>query len=169
MNTYVKSIEFGFENTEVAEIPSKYIGNFYIDKIHTVFNRTTVNSIEKKLIADEVFIEIFGEVDEFGYDLGCDSQERGSVLERITRYEDIVCVEIKYEDDTSEKYWVDYDIKDGHEQGLNILQKAFISKAGNLYVLIGKDLKFEDRVDLKQINDLLAMERIKRAILHSGE
>lgn len=153
MNTHVQIVTICFENCEYAEIPIKYFGKFFIDKISTGIYRIAMNAICKENCAEEVVLEIFSEVDQIGYHPCCNKKETASVINRISQYNDITSIEIKYEDGSEERYLVSYKTEKGNEYGPNTLQQSFVSELGNLYVLIGKKLNPEKIFPAKRIND----------------
>lgn len=158
----IKSIEFVFENCEAFEVEAKYFAGFQLEDIRTSIARIACNAISKFQTAYSVVIELFKEAnvqyDGFG--------ERAYKFNRIVEHHDITSLVIHYSDDTTESYFVDYD--EGGKDGLgapNINQKTYISKLGNLYIVIENGKKIFDFFDKDEINDDDNMDFMKSMIL----
>jgi len=134
----IQSITFVFENCESLELPIRYFGIVEINNIQTKIQRTAINAVRKFTEASEVFLEIFAETNkEYDWELNAYR------FARLTKFRDIVYLDIKYDDETVESIYVDYDT-DNTENNLN--QDTWISNLGNLYISISKR---------KQINDFI--------------
>lgn len=149
----IKELTIAFENCESMTFNGNVIGEFEIRDIQTVIRRIASNSIDKYQIADTVFFELFAEgnteYDPFGIE-----KERTTAFDRLQKYMDITSIEITYEDGTTDEIYVDYNTN-GH-CGLgadNVNQTVYLSRLGNIYVLISENKKIEYFVNLESIED----------------
>lgn len=163
MGSGLKEITFIFENCEYITIDGKYVGDFLVDDIKTSFARIACNYIGKQVSADTFVIEIhkdankernpFNELDDtvwgeshkhptFNRFKGCD----------ITSIEFVLEKEVDENTMRTEKYKY-YTTWTGDDWQINEAQSNYISKDGNLYVVIAEDKKVEDFFDLEEIND----------------
>lgn len=141
----VQSITFVFENCESLELPIKYFGIVSIDDIQSCIRRIAVNSTKKIQIANDIFLEIFGEANkEFDWEINYYR------FERIMKYRDIVYLDIKYEDGDVESIYVDYD-STCSERNKN--QDTWVSQLGNLYISISKRKIVNDHIYEKDANN----------------
>lgn len=154
----IKGINLCFENVESVYVPANCIGLFYMDKIYGRIRYADMNKISLSEYCNLVTMEIFQEVNDVkqGYCfLGAEFDDiRYTPFERIGRYNDIVCIEICFDDGEKRTYYVDYVEKDENMIGApNINQKTYVSKCGAVYIVIGKDVKIEDYFDMKNIEN----------------
>jgi hypothetical protein len=159
----IKSIEFIFENCECFTIDAKYFGVFEMSDIQTKIGRIAVNSIAKFTCANHVAMEIFSEADD-KYNFY--NEEMASKLERIRKHSDITSICLTYDDETEEIYYVNYKDETEGELGTpNVYQKTYLSKSGNLYLVISENNNIEDVFDMTELNDKTTMNLNKKMIL----
>lgn len=154
----VESIEIEFSNCEHAVIPIEYILAFHIGKIRTEITKAAINTVLREDIAEEVFLEIFSEIDDIGYHPFGDKSVKKSILRRIEMCGDITGINVNYINGDEENYLVPYITDNSEGEGPNRLQKVYLSDLGNLYLLIGKDMNLEDYVEMERINDPVQMK-----------
>lgn len=142
----IKSIEFVFENCECFSIDAKYLGEFELSDIHQCIHRIASNCIAKMDCANTVAIEIFSEGNKEYSPFGV--RDRDETLFDRFMYHDITSIEIVYDDETSETYYVDYE---GDE--INEYQKNYMNNFGDMYIVISKDKGIFDFFDEDEIND----------------
>lgn len=141
----IKEIVLVLENCEYINIPTKHLANIIIEDIDVSVRRTAINSIDKQMLAKSIYLEIikpetiktlglFGEYDENG--LSC--------FKRVLQYEDITSVEVIYDDNSKEVYFVDWNW--GNEY-INSYQSTKLAKNGNLHVLINRKKNLKDFLD----------------------
>lgn len=147
----VKSIDLVFENCEVISFDLKVLGAFLIDDIHPNIRNLGCNAIGKMLCADTVVLEIFKEGNAEYHPF----QESTHKFDRILNSKDITQITVKYQDG-EEDYWVQY-------KGVysNEYQKNYLSKQGNLYIVIGKGKKLHQFFDKNMIDGEDAVIRAK--------
>ena len=164
MVTKLKSISFSFENCEFITIDGKYVGEFLVDDLKTYFTRLGANCIEKMQKANTIAIEIHKDANVEYCPFGIEDI-KGTVFDRFKEWNDITAIEFTLEDQyledeeapSSEEYcyfvdWV------GDSDFVNDAQATYISKDGNLYIVIAKDMGIENFFDLEMINDSEAMD-----------
>lgn len=155
----LKEITFILENCDSITIDGKYIGDFVVQDIHTVIQRIACNAINKIEIANEVAIEIHKDANKERYEFGLEKCKR-MTFDRLTDYPDITNIEFELIDDYSdgeetphvEKYdycvcWV------GRNDAINEAQKDYISKDGNLYIVIADSKGIDDFFNKNDIDD----------------
>lgn len=144
----VTSITLMFKNCESIELPLKYIGHIFIGDIKTNIERITLNNIEQRDVAKEFFIEIFKEGD-----LAYDGFYNCNIFERIVRYRDLYMLEIKYDDETTQYITLAYQGTDH-----NLYQNTWISRLGNLYLVVSARRQVDDYIVEREANNLLEVE-----------
>lgn len=141
----VKEIVLVLENCEYINIPTKHLANIIIEDIDISVRRTAINSIDKQMSAKSIYLEIikpeiiktlglFGEYDE----------ESLSCSKRLIQHEDITSVEVVYDDDSKEEYFVDWDWDNEY---INSYQDTQLAKNRNLHVLINRKKKLKEFLD----------------------
>lgn len=148
MEGNIKKIILEFENCDSVEIPGRYLGIFRMKGIKTSIGRMACNFIGKHTIANHVFMEIFSEANKMYKPFG--QFENMKIFDRITS-NDITHITLIYdgenvaEDGEQEIYVVPYD--EGKNEGIlgapNIFQKVYLSKLGNLYMVISPKIKLK--------------------------
>ena len=143
--TKVKEIELVLENCEYIKIPTKHLGNIIIEDIDTSVRRNAINSIDKLQTANSIYLDIIkpetiktlGLFDE-------DDEESLSCSKRLIQHADITSVEVAYDDNSKEEYFVDWDWDNEY---VNSYQDTQLAKNGNLHVLINRKKKLKDFLD----------------------
>ena len=164
----VKSVNFVLENCEVINIEAKYFGQLLLEKIRTKVYRVAMNSISRMQVVNRVAIELFSEAnvpyDSFG------EESRETIFDRLTNYNDITQIELLYDDEGKDTELFIVNWVDGDKCGCtNKLQKSYTSKPGNLYILIGKDMKLKNFFDKEEIEDEQCMMFAKSMVLGDND
>ncbi|MEK4427740.1 hypothetical protein MHB54_00620 [Paenibacillus sp. FSL M7-0802] len=137
----LKEFVFVLENCEAVTIESKYIGNFNVENIRSTIVKH-YNDISHYKICETFSIAINKEASKDYYVFGINDEEhKQSTFKRLT-YGDIVSIEIVYEDDIKEDFYVDWQ---GDSEYLNEAQKTYISKRGDLFIVISKEKSVESQ------------------------
>lgn len=164
----VKSVNLILENCEVINIEPQYLGQLLLDKIRTKVYRIAMNSISKMQVVNRVAIEIFSEANVPYDSFGEESKE--TIFERLSNYNDIAQIELIYDDDCKDTEIFVVNWEDDDKCGCtNKLQKSYISKPGNLYITIGRKLKFKDVFDKEEIEDEQCMMFAKSMVLGDND
>ncbi|MGN5457063.1 MAG: hypothetical protein ACI4XN_13790 [Candidatus Kurthia intestinigallinarum] len=155
----LKEITFVFENCECITIDGKYIGDFLVEDIRTSIQRIASNAINKMDVAHIFAIEIHKDADKARHPFDFETDD-GSVFNRFTSWDDITSIEFelvdKYPEEGQEliiehyNYFVHWVGEDNQE---NDAQKSYISKVGNLYIVIADGKDIEDFFDKEAIDD----------------
>lgn len=158
----IKDLYFTLENCEEIHIPKNSIGDLHIGGLREVINRIACNSISKYSVADEFAIELYRDsginyttegLFLFDEDITKKS-EMDHVFDRLTNFKDITQVIVKFEDDSSEEYDVNYHEEDAEALGSdNRNEKVYVSELGNLYIVIEAGKTIEDYFKMDEIND----------------
>lgn len=148
----IKKIEFILENCEVITIDGRFIGDFDLDNIKTKVS-------EKMTIAKDVAIEISSLANEetSSVILGIVTNETFKPFDRLTEHSDVTGIEVYFDDDTIEYYYVDYQEENGFLGANNLNQHTYLSSLGNLYLVISEKNAIEDYWNIRKINDENAM------------
>ena len=164
----VKSVNLILENCEVINIEAKYFGQLLLEKIRTKVYRVAMNSISRMQVVNRVAIELFSEANVPYDSFGEESKE--TIFDRLTNYNDIAQIELIYDDEgkDTELFIVNW-IDDDQCGCTNKLQKSYTSKPGNLYILIGKDMKLKNFFDKEEIEDEQCMMFAKSMVLESAD
>ena len=155
----LKEITFVLENCDLITIDGKYIGDFIVEDIHTAIRRIACNSIVKMEIANVVAIEIHKDANKERYEFGV-AERPQMTFDRLSAYSDITEIEfVLFDDCTNDgvashveryNYYVPWDSLDDQ---INKDQKNYISKDGNLYIVIAESKGIEDYFDKDVIDD----------------
>ena len=164
----VKSVNLVLENCEVINIDAQYFGQLLLEKIRTKVYRVAMNSISRMQVVNRVAIELFSEANVPYDSFGEESKE--TIFDRLTSYNDIAQIELIYDDEGKDTElfivnWVD----DDQCGCTNKLQKSYTSKPGNLYILIGKDMKLKNFFDKEEIEDEQCMAFAKSMVIESAD
>lgn len=137
-------IELIFENTESVKIPIKNIGQMKMSGIKEGIS-SNARSIETYKYADYLYLEIDkkGNIP-FKNLLG----EEELTFDRLLQCNDICIIDIEIEG-KKEEILLPYD---GPIDEINSLQKTYLSKNGNLYIVIDKEKQVFDIFEEKAIN-----------------
>lgn len=159
----LKQIEFAFENCESITIDGKYIGDFEVSNIKTSIERLASNSINELQIANKFAIEIHKDADKEYHPFGmtdCNS----TVFERINAYHDITHIyfDLYSENDNGQesetKHYQYCLIWGGDSDYNNDYQSNYLSKDGNLYIVVDSEKKIEDLFDIECIDNANEMD-----------
>ena len=158
----LKYIEFVFENCDSIKIEGKYIGDFLVDNLETSIKRIACNSIDKIDVANTIAIEIHKDANKERYQFDQDHIEnfKQMTFDRFKEYGDITSIQFELEEDYVEEgqvpcreyydYYVDWT---GDSEYTNEAQKTYLSKEGNLYIVIADGADIEEFFDLEEIED----------------
>ena len=158
----LKYIELVFENVDSIKIEGKYIGDFLVDNLETSIKRIACNSIDKIDVANTVAIEIHKDANKERYQFYQTHIEdfRQMTFDRIKNCADITSIQFELEEDYVEEgqvscveyydYYVDWT---GDSEYTNEAQKTYLSKDGNLYIVIADKKEISDFFDLEEIED----------------
>lgn len=162
MVTKLKKIEFTFENCDSITIDGKYVGEFLVDDLHTYFTRIASNCIGKAEVVNTFVIEINKGANKERYAFG-EWDLKEMVFDRIA-YNDITQIsfvlEEQYVDKGKTPYFESYHytINWIGDEYINEAQTSYVSKDGNLYIVIAKDKGVEDFFDLDEIDNSEEMD-----------
>lgn len=158
----VKSIGFGFENCEYFNIDAKYFGTLELTDFRIDIQRVACNAILKMNCVDTVIMEIFSEGDNKYSSYGEDMTK----FKRLNMYNDITSITVAYDNNSEEEYYVNYkDEVEGQLGSPNVYQTTYMSKLGNIYIVISKDKGVFDCFNEEEINDKESIEFSKLMIL----
>ena len=132
----VISIELVFENCEMMTFEQDDIVDLELGNITTNILKVAVNGIVKKVYANEVYIELKKESNSKFVSFG----DEGYKFDRILRYNDIVLMDLHFEDGRIETYHVCYN---GEE--INSNQNVVLKDNGNLVI----DIKDKENKEVK--------------------
>ena len=139
MNTRgaIKGIELAFENVTVQFIPVEYIDFMKIRKVSESIMRPWAwgENLSTSKSCGEFSIILSHEMkdmifNEHGKESELENNE--TVFERITKFQDIVSVTLKYKDDTEEEIYIPWEDKDGDDETNGLL--TFEYDNGNLLI-----------------------------------
>ena len=151
----LKEITFHFENCDWVTIDGKYVGAFWADNIVKRVQRTACNSIDVMEIIETFAIEIFSDANVKRCQFGVTEIEQNT-FERFIRYDDITSIEFilidEYSEHKTEKQFAYY-VKWNGDDFINNAQKSYLSKLGNLYIVISDNESVFDLFDREYIND----------------
>lgn len=158
----LKYIEFIFENCDSIKIEGKYIGYFLVDDLETSIKRIASNSIEKMDSANIIAIEIHKDANKERYAFGQNHIEdfKEMIFDRFKKYGDITSIQFELEEDyvkeggePRREYYDYYTTWFGDSEYENEAQKIYLSKSGNLYIVIADKKNIEDFFCLEDIED----------------
>lgn len=158
----LKYIELVFENVDSIKIEGKYIGDFLVADLETSIKRIACNSIDKIDVANTVAIEIHKDANKERYQFDQTHTEdfKQMSFDRIKNCDDITSIQFELEEDYVEEGQVscvehyDYYVNwTGDSEYVNEAQKTYLSKDGNLYIVIADGKKLDDFFDLEEIED----------------
>lgn len=143
--TKVKEVVLVLENCEYINIPTKHLGNIIIEDIDISIRRNAINSIDKQMSAKSIYLEIIKPetIKTLGF-FGEDDEENISCSKRLVQFEDITSVEIIYDNNSKEEYFVDWNWDNEY---INRNQDTQLAKNGNLHVLINRKKKLKEFLD----------------------
>lgn len=162
----LKEITLILENCDAITIDGKYIGRFLVDDLHSYIGRTALNSFDKVDVADTIIIEIHKDANKERYQFDQTQYEdfKQMTFDRLLNYKDITGIEFTLVENYVQEgrkpvvedynYYVDWV---GDSDYVNEAQVNYLSKDGNLYIVIAKDKKIEDFFELEEIDSSEAM------------
>lgn len=166
----LKSITFVLESCERITISGKYVGWFLVDDIKTSFSRMATNWVGKQDVTKTFAIEIHkgANIERYPFD-NMASAIKTTVFNRLTQYPDITHIGFVLEEESldsdgneivrEEEYYYSVEwVSTEQRFDINKAQKNYISKCGNMYIVIAEDAEIGDYFDLEEINDQEAMD-----------
>lgn len=163
----LKYIELYFENIDSIKIEGKYIGYFLVDDLKTSIQRIACNSIDKMDIANMFAIEIHKDANKerYQFDQVYTEKFKQMTFDRIKKHADITSIEFELEEDyvaegqiSCVEHYSYYVHWTGDSEYTNEAQKTYLSKDGNLYIVIADKQEISDIFDLDEINDNASMD-----------
>ncbi|MBQ6521006.1 MAG: hypothetical protein IJI14_20050 [Anaerolineaceae bacterium] len=172
MSKELKYIELVLENCECITFQRNVIGRFILDHIKTIVARMAMNSITEYKVAGTLAVEIFSEGNEdycpFGF-----AEDKTTKFGRLSSFNDLSGIEVHYDDGTSDYYLLEYDEEPGLENIIgapNINEKQYISKPGNLYIVVDKTKDIKDYFEQDEIEGDIEIAYYKRMFgVHDDE
>ena len=165
----LKYITFGFENCDQITIEGKYVGDFVVQDIKTEIKRIACNAIDRIDSVDTFAVEIHKDANKERYQFNQTDYEdwKQMTFDRLNQYHDITSIEFELYDDYATEtdnetpctaryfYWV---VWSGESDETNDAQSNYVSKDGNLYIVISKNKTISDFYDKNEIDDSSAMD-----------
>lgn len=158
-NMKLKEITFVLENCDHITIDGKYVGDFVVDDIHTSIRRLACNAIDKMDVAYTFAIEIHKDANKERCAFGQDEWKE-MTFDRLLSYNDITSIQFElfddYVEDGEEPITEHYDYFIhwlGEDSDENDAQKSYVSKVGNLYIVIANGKDIENFFDKESIDD----------------
>lgn len=155
----LKEITFLLENCDDITIDGKYVGDFLVDDIRTSIKRIGCNAIDRMDVAHTFAIEIHKDANKKRYAFGQKEWEE-MTFNRLIDFNDITSIQFELFDDYVEDgqepitehyyYFVHWTGEDSQE---NDSQKSYVSKVGNLYIVIADGKNIEDFFYKESIDD----------------
>ena len=151
----LKDITFNLENCEMITIDGKYIGDFEVSDLTTSISRIACNAISQVDGANTIAIEIHKNADSEYHPFG--QKDYSTTVFKRLMADDIASIEFtlesQYSDTIESKtyhYFVDWT---GYNMDSNEAQKHYLSKDGNLYIVIKEGAQIEDFFDKESIDN----------------
>lgn len=141
----VKEVVLVLENCEYIKIPTKHLANIIIEGIDISVTRNAINNVAKLQTANSIYFDIINP--ETIKTLGLFNEGDEEILscsKRLIQYADITSVEVVYNDNSKDEYFVDWDWDNEY---LNSYQDTQIAKNGNLHVLINRKKRLKEFLD----------------------
>ena len=150
-------VTFIFENCDCVTINGCYIGDFVIDDIKTSVERIASNSIEEMITAHTVAVEIARGANKPRYQFDQEQFEdhKQMTFDRFKEYSDITAIGFNlFNEHTNEvKHYHYYVNWCGDSDYENTAQSVYISKPGNLYLVIKNETNVLQFFDVNTIDD----------------
>lgn len=149
----IREITFGFENTEQITINGKYIGEFLIQDIERVVQRTACNSIDEMQVAHTVMIEIHKDANKEYVPFDFYENDKCKVFDRFLG-KDVTDLTVSMYDaygNKPENKYKFFTWWKGDNDYTNEAQSIYFNTSGHMYFMIsdGKNV-----LDFLDINDL---------------
>lgn len=138
MTKEMTALKFYFRNGETWTIKREFIGDLWIKQVTTSYGRINGGEFQKIRPCEGIKIELFEEADHVQTDdINLGGLELG-MFERALKYEDILKIDIQFDDGKSEQIYFPYlDKGTPGQEGLdNKYQSTKIGKNGHLYIVI---------------------------------
>lgn len=153
----LQNLEFIFENCDVIKFSGKYIGEFVVADIVTSIQRIAANSIQEMKTAKTIAIEISKDanIPRYAFDQSQIEEYKQMKFDRLKAYSDITAIEFDLYDEASDErrhyhYYTDWCGDSDYE---NTAQSVYISKPGNLYLVIKNETNVLQFFDVNTIDD----------------
>jgi hypothetical protein len=158
----LKQITFEFENCDAITIDGKYVGDFIVEDIRTEISRIASNSIEKTDTAYSFAIEIHKDANKerYQFDQAHIKDFKQMTFDRFMKYDDITNILFELEENyeceegiprcEQYNYYLNWT---GESEYENDSQTSYLSKDGNLYIIVANGKCLRDFFDLDAIND----------------
>lgn len=143
-NKEIKNVNIIFENLEIIVIPIDYIGSIVIRKITNNFVYAT-NSLKYK-VAEYFRMTIS---DKFNMTIVDENYGERNSFKRIIDYNDIVAIEIEYDDKSTDTIYVDWCELDEYS---NLNQATEILEDGSLLLTVTDDNNEEEKIAILEAN-----------------
>ncbi|MGX6977745.1 hypothetical protein ACWN8V_00515 [Vagococcus elongatus] len=138
MTKEMTAFKFYFRNGETWTIQREFIGDLWIKQVTTSYGRINGGDFQKIRPCEGIKIELFEEADHVQTDdINLGGLEMG-MFERALKYEDILKIDIQFDDGKAEQIYFPYlDKGTPGQEGLdNKYQSTKIGKDGHLYIVI---------------------------------
>ena len=153
----LQNLEFIFENCDVIKFSGRYIGDFIVSDIVTSVERIASNSIQEMKTAKTIAIEISKDanIPRYAFDQSKIAEYKQMKFDRFKEYSDITAIEFDLYDELSDErrhyhYYTDWCGDSDYE---NTAQSVYISKPGNLYLVINSETNVLQFFDVNAIDD----------------
>lgn len=153
----LQNLEFIFENCDVIKFSGRYIGDFIVSDIVTSIERVAANCIKEMNTAKTIAIEISKDanIPRYAFDQSQIEEYKQMTFDRFKEYSDITAIEFDLYDERSDErrhyhYYTDWCGDSDYE---NTAQSVYISKPGNLYLVIKNETNVLDFFDVNTIDD----------------
>jgi len=153
MSKEITGITLVFENCEEYSVENKYIGTLVIEDVKKQVRRMGCNYIGEYYSCESCVIEIFVEGKREYHPFNQEGMT-ADIFKRARDYADITGIDIKYDDGSVESILVPYqDLIEGQLGSPNLFQRGYINQAGDLFIVIGENVLFEDYFPINEIED----------------
>lgn len=159
---HIQTAEFAEQNGRYAPQSGRYKTHLRPPEGAKCIKRIACNSIEKMDVANTVAIEIHKDANKERYPFGRSNIEyfKEMTFDRLKSYEDITSIQFELEENyvkegqSPRREYYDYYVSwTGDNEYVNEAQKTYLSKSGNLYVVIADKKNIEDFFCLEDIED----------------
>jgi hypothetical protein len=158
----LESITFILENCDSITIDGRYIDSFHIEDARTSIFGFNGNNVRETETIHHFAVNICAGANVERYAFGLQRPEMGDerVFNRLLEYDDITQVELnlvsnsKCDNRKSEGVHYHYDLHwVGDDENNNAAQKSYLSKTGNLYILVDENRNIRDYFPISDIED----------------
>jgi len=138
-------------------IEGKYIGDFLVDEIKTSFKRIACNAIIRFDTAHVIAIEIHKDANKerSSFDFwDCHDFHKHMIFDRFFEWADVTHIDFTLENGDGIENNYSYTVNwVGDSDMENDAQHSYMSKNGNLYIVISDGKNIEDYFDFEMIDD----------------